>query len=332
MWVGRHKLNNSLVVFIHGFTGDPWGTWKHIVGRLQEGFPTDPLLRSYDLYSFQYDSSWWRQPDLRPYVVDRLDTFLQRHQADYDTIALVGHSQGGLVAKLYVIELLTAGRGLQLKVDLVITFGTPHLGIRVLDLFRWLPRVPVIGPRLPRQFFGLGSVSANIKRLKEHWAAPYITTEGTPPSADSRAIRSIAVAGAYDWVVGTKSASGFAADIHRFRSAAHPIVRSVGELEEVAGFIEDELKKLHAPPQLLDRIDEIRSINANLEAYVQANEAWVAGRVGARRPALSSRGREIKTASLLLDFLTDFPRRPLRALELEQALRTYVERQLDDRG
>ncbi len=330
MWLGRHKNNNSLVVFIHGFTGNPWGTWKEIIGRLQERFPADPYLRSYDLHSFQYDSSWRRQPQIRPFVVAKLDTFLRRHRERYHTIALVGHSQGGLVAKLYVLDELGAGRGLDLKVDLIITFGTPHHGLKPLDWLRWLPRVPFVGNRLLQQLFELSSVGANIRFLKEHWKGPAIVQDPAPPSPTSRYIRSIAVVGASDRVVGAKSAAGFPVDIDRYRSGAHPLASSVSELEEDAGIIEEELRAHGKPVDLLRRITTIRTDVVALQNFIQSNERWVAAEVAIRRPGLSPTGRDIKTASLLNDFLNDFSERPLRAIDLQVALQIYIERSLGD--
>jgi len=68
MWFNRHPLNNSLVVFVHGFFGGSWGTWLGVPGIIQSMAEHDPWVRSYDFYSFQYDSTAFHQPPLIPFA------------------------------------------------------------------------------------------------------------------------------------------------------------------------------------------------------------------------------------------------------------------------
>jgi hypothetical protein len=78
MWFNRHPLNNSLVVFVHGIFGDSWSTWLGVPGIIQSMAEHDPWVRSYDFYSFQYDSTAFHQPPLIPFAVDGLRQFLVR--------------------------------------------------------------------------------------------------------------------------------------------------------------------------------------------------------------------------------------------------------------
>ena len=126
MWFNRHPLNNSLVVFVHGIFGDSWGTWLGVPGIIQGIAEHDPWVRSYDFFSFQYDSSAFQQPPLIPFAVDGLRQLLNRVQEKYETVALVAHSQGGLLSKAFILEELLAGNGRSIKVDLLITLCTPH--------------------------------------------------------------------------------------------------------------------------------------------------------------------------------------------------------------
>jgi hypothetical protein len=64
MWLNRHKLNNSLVVFLHGLFGSRWGTWRFLPDLLEVILASDPRVRSYDAYLFDYSSSFRRQPAL----------------------------------------------------------------------------------------------------------------------------------------------------------------------------------------------------------------------------------------------------------------------------
>jgi pimeloyl-ACP methyl ester carboxylesterase len=56
----------------------------------------------------------------------------------YSDIALIAHSQGGLVARQYIAERLNSGQ--PLRVSRLLTFGTPHQGS---GLATWLSRIPL---------------------------------------------------------------------------------------------------------------------------------------------------------------------------------------------
>src|SRR5262249_19455140 len=133
MWFNRHPLNNSLVVFVHGIFGDVWATWHGLPAMIQHMADHDAWVRSFDFYSFAYDSRPLHQPPLRPYAVDLLRQKLATIETKYDTIAFIAHSQGGLLSKMFILEELLAGNGRNLKIDLLITLGTPHAGRKLLN-------------------------------------------------------------------------------------------------------------------------------------------------------------------------------------------------------
>src|SRR5581483_11040189 len=98
MWVNRHKLNNSLVVFLHGIFGNRWASWnaapeeKGAPDILQNWALQSQSIRSYDMYLFQYTTRYLDEPALDPVVLDDLHTFLQKERGKYQTVVLVGHS------------------------------------------------------------------------------------------------------------------------------------------------------------------------------------------------------------------------------------------------
>src|ERR1035437_4216164 len=108
MWINRHPLTNALVIFIHGFTGGPWKTWDSFPRLLQ--LQNNRTANSYDVYLFEYESKWLFQPSII-HAVSELRAFIESVAPTYDTIAVVAHSQGGIIAKLCVIDEFLAGRG-----------------------------------------------------------------------------------------------------------------------------------------------------------------------------------------------------------------------------
>lgn len=180
MWVSRHPLNNSLAVFVHGIWGSRWVTWKSQVDFFQRIHKQRPALSSYDVFLFNYDTGKFRQPPLYPNITNALKTFLEQEGERYDAIALVCHSQGGIVGKRYILEELIKGRGDGLKVDLIVTLNTPHRGAR------WCVHPALFGAgavnlvsrlrrgNLLRQMAELHALSGNVRFLKRNWGQPYI--------------------------------------------------------------------------------------------------------------------------------------------------------------
>lgn len=317
MWVNRNKLNNSLVIFIHGLFGSPWTSWQGVPKRLQTEFSHDSLLRSYDMYLFQYETTWRRQPSLVPDLQASLHRFIEDVRPKYSTVVLVGHSQGGILAKLYILDRLRGGHGLDLPIDLVITLGTPHRGTPFAILAFPFPSL--------RQARQLMPWSRNIRTLRRDWCPPYISTTPTPPQNSLRYIRSITVVGAYDRFVRRTSARGFSVDTPDYYPAGHPELAK----EQVAtDAISRALRNHLSPDDILKAIAKIRADPTSYRRYVRHFAPSVAPAVQLARPGIQATSLEEKTAAILEDFLIDYPQRPLRGLSFGDSLVTYAERQL----
>jgi pimeloyl-ACP methyl ester carboxylesterase len=92
------------VVFIHG-TGSSSGRWANLINDLQ----SDPAIREgFQFWSFSYATgnpvaySAWQLREAIENAVDKLDP--QRKDPALQQIVLIGHSQGGLLAKWVTID------------------------------------------------------------------------------------------------------------------------------------------------------------------------------------------------------------------------------------
>ena len=328
MWINKHPLNNSLLVFIHGLHGNPWVTWRGIPALLDTEFEADPLIRSYDVYLFEYETRMRRQPPLDPYVREELRRFLDQVSRKYATTVLVGHSQGGIVAKLFVIEKLLSGQGHTLNVDLIITLGTPHRGLRRLIPLRLIRRLPIIGRRLPLSHLAeLASGSRTIRRLRDNWNENLISRVPCAPTERYRHVRSIAVVGAFDDWVSEGNAGGYPpVDIRDYMPKGHTdLARAVTDvlLAHLRGHLDPTPLMRHARGVLADP--------ALRDGHIITHAGSVSDLVRLHRPGLTSDGLNVKTASVLMDFLYDIPLRPMRALDTQQAVVAYSERVLVNR-
>ncbi len=333
MWVSRHPLNNSLAVFVHGIFGSRWVTWKSHVDFFQRIYKQRPALSSYDIYFFHYQTGILDQPPLFPDVTNQLKTFLDQEGERYDTIALVCHSQGGILGKRYILEELRKGRGRALKVDLVVTLNTPHRGARL-----WL--YPVLGfafvanilsrmckGHLLRQLAELTAHSRNIKFLKQNWGEPYISPDPEPPTASRRHIRSIALGSRRDLFVSRKSAEGFFVDTPNYRIGGHPV-----DSEAVAEYGGQCLAEHQDPMGVTRELDRIYGDPASLVAHksrCQPVASRLLDELGIASPS-SPDYRSCKTTSLIDDFPDAFRRHPLRNLDLLGAFERFVGKILTD--
>jgi hypothetical protein len=131
-------VGRSAAVFIHGLFASS-GQWS----SFQKLLLSDPEVTSeFDLKNYVYSSPAVslnparRIPDFDTLAIG-LGTFLETDVAGYDTIALVTHSQGGLVAQRYLARMLGEGRGAELhRITRVIMFACPNSGSEFALSFR----------------------------------------------------------------------------------------------------------------------------------------------------------------------------------------------------
>lgn len=128
----RHNqiMTNRLVVFIHGLGGDSVGTWAKFPELLAAD--AEVTSRYSAIESFGYETS--KTGATRPLaeVAFELANFLDAAllKSSFDEIALITHSQGGLLARRYLCNLLLdeAQHGKSMPIFRLLTFATPHWG------------------------------------------------------------------------------------------------------------------------------------------------------------------------------------------------------------
>jgi pimeloyl-ACP methyl ester carboxylesterase len=131
-------VKDAAAVFVHGLFSSS-ETWKPLITLLEA---SDEITASYDLIAFEYDSPKWRfNPTRRipdfPLVARSLKTFLEMRCAEYRTVVLITHSQGGLVAQRYLTEMLDDGQGRELaRISRVILLACPNNGAEFALLLR----------------------------------------------------------------------------------------------------------------------------------------------------------------------------------------------------
>jgi anti-sigma regulatory factor (Ser/Thr protein kinase)/pimeloyl-ACP methyl ester carboxylesterase len=135
------KLNVG-VALIHGFWSSP-STWDPLVASLQ----SDPALEGATYYRFGYSSPKWRWPLSAVRIPDYDDiartfaNYVDVKLATASRVAIVTHSQGGLILQRFLVYMLSEGRGADLaRIGLIVMLACPNSGSEYLRSIRRVAR------------------------------------------------------------------------------------------------------------------------------------------------------------------------------------------------
>ncbi|MET8067099.1 hypothetical protein [Micromonospora sp. NPDC005313] len=121
-------MATTTVVFVHGFlsSDEVWSACRDLIRR-------DPALADVETHAFRYATSLLSLHPLRQVptfdeVADSLRTFLRHDLADRPRLALVTHSQGGLVAQRALARMLTDDDPDLARIRLLLMYACPTAG------------------------------------------------------------------------------------------------------------------------------------------------------------------------------------------------------------
>lgn len=126
------------LVLIHGFWSSP-ATWDRLAARLQ----VDPDLAGLRIHAFGYESPKLRWPGSTTRIPDyndiaqSLPAYLAANVQGSAGVAVITHSQGGLILQRYLAWMLGEGRGTELaKIRLIVMLSCPNEGSEYLRSIR----------------------------------------------------------------------------------------------------------------------------------------------------------------------------------------------------
>lgn len=123
-------ITNRLIVFIHGLDGDAVRTWGKFPELLRND--ADVVSRYTRISSFPYKTG--KLVPTRPLseIASELSIFIEAKMNDLkiDEIAFITHSQGGLLARRYLCDVLLkkSSQSVRTPIFRLLTFATPHWG------------------------------------------------------------------------------------------------------------------------------------------------------------------------------------------------------------
>ena len=151
---------NNLLLFLHGFSGESKGTFGNIPKMLQ----SDSNFDGWAMKSLGYapvvqpklgKDIWGAILDVDK-IAGYLKTSIQFKFKDYDRIAIVAHSLGGLVAQNAILQLDETNRN---RISHLIMFGTPSNGIAP----------EVLTKQWNKKYSELSSEGSFINNLRTSW-------------------------------------------------------------------------------------------------------------------------------------------------------------------
>lgn len=131
---------NTAVLFVHGLGGSYW-TWNKFSIHLKKYWKEkDSFALEYDEYYvnqgiihkipfLNFFQKLWkilRGPDISQ-LSQHLKTVVNQVCHDYENVIIIAHSMGGLIARKYIVDMLTETHSVG-KVKALITYATPHQG------------------------------------------------------------------------------------------------------------------------------------------------------------------------------------------------------------
>ncbi|MER9935141.1 alpha/beta fold hydrolase [Mesorhizobium sp. M0088] len=155
----RRASHKAAVVFVHGFTGHLESTW----GSFIELALNDADIANWDVYSLGYPTAlridladfWSADPPLDIIATQLRTSFSVDPLVDYEAVAIVAHSMGGLAVQRAICD----HKPLRDKLTHLLLYGTPSRGIAKARF----------GRMLKRQLKDMQPSSSFITNLRKHW-------------------------------------------------------------------------------------------------------------------------------------------------------------------
>ena len=163
--VFSYHPNGTLVVFVHGFTGSPEGTWRDFPALL----PTEPRANGADAMFFGYDSVFGNPADSAKQLREFMDVLWTSPAAcwpdviakgragkqwlGYSKLVLVAHSLGAVVSRLALHDALARPSGPSWgKAAQMVLFAPAHKGAYRKEFIDLLGQTLLMVPKAGRIF------------------------------------------------------------------------------------------------------------------------------------------------------------------------------------
>ena len=162
-YVRQGDRNKSVVVFVHGVTGDAVSTWTNTKTRAYwpQLMASDPALAAVDIFVYEYPSPKLSASYSINELAEDMRLTLVSVMASHERVIFIAHSMGGLVVRQYLLKY----REIAEKVAFTYFYATPTTGSPMATLASALSRNPQLSNLKPM------NVDESLRNMQMDWLA-----------------------------------------------------------------------------------------------------------------------------------------------------------------
>lgn len=219
------KIKKRAMVLLHGWNGTGQDTWKEFPKLLEQDFPDDRIL----LYN--YPTSLWGTVARKKYptpaqIAEVFRTFLENELSDCDSVILLAHSLGGVIARKFLVDEIKEGRAETLTIRALILYGSPFNGSE------WDGVVKALTSSSSQPAY-VRADSEFLMELQADWSKHIACLDWEVGSTSQLAVPTYAVVGAQDTTVSERSASFYTNRIRKVMKDHQGLVKPKDKHDEV---------------------------------------------------------------------------------------------------
>jgi len=163
-FVNRQAGNESVIVFVHGVTGDAMSTWtnKTTGAYWPRLIANDPDFRNENTFVYEYPSPKFGQSyNINELAEDMRLVLTNTGVLNHKRIIFLAHSMGGLIVRQYLLKYREAAE----KVSFIYFYATPTTGSPMATLTALFSKNPQLGNLKPMK------VDEYLGNLQRDWLA-----------------------------------------------------------------------------------------------------------------------------------------------------------------
>ncbi len=122
---------SSLILFVHGLGGNEKDTWTNSNFYFPEQVYQDTKNRDYDVFVFNYNSTCNNKTTSE--LSSELRLAVNNLQKKYQSLVIIGHSYGGIIAKQFILK--NDSEVPKYNIKILITLSTPNFGSNLASFY-----------------------------------------------------------------------------------------------------------------------------------------------------------------------------------------------------
>lgn len=129
-FVRQSPESDTVIVFVHGFTGDGVSTWSSSNAYWPRLLIEDKTFDGTDVFVYSYPTGFWSTMSIDELAENMRSVLSVNHVTAYHRIVFLSHSMGGLITRAYLLK----NRDIAGRTSFAYFFSTPTTGSQVASI------------------------------------------------------------------------------------------------------------------------------------------------------------------------------------------------------